>query len=37
MIPFGGNMAEHAHRLARDFGADTIPGQYQNVEIHAVR
>ena len=33
--PLRGHMAQYAHRFERDLRADSIPGQYQNVEIHA--
>ena len=34
VIPFGRDVAQHAHRFARDFGADAVAGENQNVEIH---
>ena len=29
-------MLQHAHGFARDFGADAVAGQNQNVQIHVV-
>ena len=33
---FCGDVAQHAHRFARHFGADAVAGQNQNVQIHAL-
>ena len=34
VIPLARDVAQHAHGFARDFGADTVAGENQNVEIH---
>ena len=34
VLPFLGDVLQTPHGFARDFGADPVTGQNQNVEIH---